>query len=249
MAGHSKFKNIQFRKSAQDKKRAGMFGKIAREITAAARANPDPSANPRLRSAIANARGCNMPNDNIERAIKRSRDDDAANYESIRYEGFAPGGVGVIVEALTNNRNRTAGELRAIFGKLGGSMGERGSVSFLFEQVGSIVYSIKDAKGDEMLEAAIDAGASDYVLEDESCEFFCEPDALHDVSGALESRFGSAESTRLAWRANTSVAVGEEDAGTLLKLLDALEDNDDVQQIYSNFDMSDEVMERISAHG
>ena len=249
MAGHSKFKNIQFRKSAQDKKRSGLFGKLAREITAAARAAADPDHNPRLRSAIANARACNMPNDNIERAIKRSRDDDAANYETIRYEGFAPGGVGVIVETLTNNRNRTAGEIRAIFGKGGGSMGERGSVSFLFEHVGAISYPASAGESDEMLDAAIEAGASDYEIEDEGYAFFCAPESLHDVAAALETRFGTAEATRLAWRAGTSIAVGEEDAASVLRLLDNLEDNDDVQQVYANFDISEGVMEALSSDG
>ena len=247
MAGHSKFKNIQFRKSAQDKKRSSLFGKLAREITAAARTAAEPENNPRLRAAIANARSCNMPNDNIERAIRRSHDPDAASYESIRYEGFAPGGVGVIVEALTNNRNRTAGELRAIFSKSGGSLGERGSVAFLFEHVGAVFYPAATAAGEEMLEAAIEAGASDCEAEEEGCGFFCPPADLHDVAAALEARFGAPGSVSLAWRPSTSVAVGEDDAPALLRLLEALEDNDDVQQVYANFDMSEEVMERASA--
>ena len=247
MAGHSKFKNIQFRKSAQDKKRSSLFGKLAREITAAARIAPEPENNPRLRGAIANARACNMPNDNIERAIRRSRDDDAAGYESIRYEGFAPGGVGVIVETLTNNRNRTAGEIRAIFGKGGGSLGERGSVAFLFDHVGAVFYPASAAAGEELLEVAIEAGASDCEVEEEGCGFFCPPDDLHDVASALEARFGAPDAVRLVWRSNTSVAVGEEDAPSLLRLLEALEDNEDVQQVYANFDMSEEVMELVSA--
>ena len=253
MAGHSKFKNIQFRKSAQDKKRAGLFGKLAREITAAARSTADVENNPRLRSAIANARACNMPNDNIERAIRRSRDGDAAQYESIRYEGFAAGGVGVIVEALSDNRNRTAGEIRAIFSKGGGNLGERGSVAFLFEHVGAVFYPAAALAGEDMLDAAIEAGASDCEMEEEQCGFFCPAEALHAVAAALEARFGTPDAARLVWRPNVSVAVGGEDAAALLRLLDALEDNDDVQQVYANFDMTDEVAEEImtpvSAHG
>ena len=249
MAGHSKFKNIQFRKSAQDKRRSSLFGKLAREITAAARLAPDPESNPRLRSAIAGARACNMPNDNIERALRRSRDDDAANYESIRYEGFAPGGVGVIVETLTNNRNRTAGEIRAIFGKAGGSLGERGSVSFLFEHVGAVFCAVGAAAGEEMLEAAIEAGASDCEIEAERCGFFCPPEALHHVAAALEARFGAPGEARLVWRPSVPVAVGAADAPCLLRLLEALEDNGDVQQVYANFDMSEEVMELAAADG
>lgn len=250
MAGHSKFKNIQFRKSAQDKKRSGLFGKLAREITAAARIAADPEHNPRLRSAITNARACNMPNDNIERAIQRSRDDYTANYETIRYEGFAPGGVGVIVEALTNNKNRTAGDIRAIFGKSGGSLGERGSVSFLFDQVGAITYPVTACNGDEMLDAAIEAGVNDYDIDDGGYEFFCASDHLHDVASVLKARFGAPSVTKLAWRANTSIPVeGEDTATSLLRLLEALEANDDVQQVYANYDMSEEILERILANG
>lgn len=250
MAGHSKFKNIQFRKIAQDKKRSGLFGKLSREITAAALMAADPEHNPRLRNAIANARACNMPNDNIERAIRRSRDDDTMNFEIIRYEGFAPGGVGVIVEALTNNRNRTAGEIRAIFGKSGGTLGERGSVSFLFNQVGAIAYPAITGKSEEILDAAIEAGVDDYEIEDGTYEFYCAPDNLHDVASTLEARFGAPNATKLAWRANTSIMVeGEDTAASLLRLLESLEDNDDVQQVYANFDMPEDIMERGSVNG
>lgn len=240
MAGHSKFKNIQFRKSAQDKKRSSLFGKLAREITAAARIAPEPVNNPRLRTAIAAARAQNMPNDNIERAIRRSSDADAADYESVRYEGFAPGGVGVIVEVLTNNRNRAAGEIRAIFGKHGGALGEPGSVAFMFEHLGAVSYV--GGGGDEMLEVAIDAGASDYEMDGEEWAFFCPPSLLHALEAALEARFGAAASARLVWRPSNLVVVEEENAPSLLRLLDVLDDNEDVQQVYANFDMSEEVM-------
>ena len=241
MAGHSKFKNIQFRKSAQDKKRSSLFGKLAREITAAARIAPEPVNNPRLRTAIAAARAQNMPNDNIERAIRRSSDADAANYESVRYEGFAPGGVGVIVEALTNNRNRAAGEIRAIFGKHGGALGEPGSVAFMFEHLGAVSYA-GGGEEEAMLEAAIEAGASDYEMDGEEWAFFCPPELLHELEAALEARFGAAASARLVWKPSNLVVVGEENAPSLLRLLDVLDDNEDVQQVYANFDMSDEVM-------
>jgi YebC/PmpR family DNA-binding regulatory protein len=248
MAGHSKFKNIQFRKGAQDKKRSKLFSKFAREITAAAKMGlPDPAMNPRLRGAIQAARAQNMPKDNIERAIKKSQEAGGANYEDMRYEGFGAGGVGVIVEALTDNRNRTASEVRSIFSKFGGNLGETGAVSFMFDKLGAIEFDAAKATPEVMLEAAIDAGVEDCESSGEGHLVYCHPDELHHVAKALEARFGEPRAARILWRPKSAVPVDEEAGQRLLRMIDGLEDLDDVQDVYSNFEMADEVLERLSA--
>ena len=249
MAGHSQFKNIMYRKGAQDVKRGKMFTKLIREITVAARSGlPDPEINPRLRGAIAAAKTQNMPKDTIDRAIRRGSGEDVGDtYEEIRYEGYGPGGVAIIVEALTDNRNRTAGEVRAAFGKHGGSLGETGSVSFLFDHIGLILYPVATASPDDMFEAALEAGAADVVSTDSGHEIVCAPDDLNEVREGLAARFGDAEIARLDWKPNVTVAVQEEQAATLLKLLATLEDSDDVQRVMANFDVPEDVLERLSA--
>jgi YebC/PmpR family DNA-binding regulatory protein len=248
MAGHSKFKNIQFRKGAQDKKRSKLFSKLAREITAAAKMGlPDPAMNARLRGAVQAARAQNMPKDNIDRAIKKSEEAGGANYEEVRYEGFGPGGVGVIVEALTDNRNRTASEVRSIFSKFGGNLGETGSVSFLFDRLGAIEFESSAASADEMLEAAIEAGADDCESSDDGHVVYCNPDELHQVAKGLEDSFGEPRAVHIVWRQKSSIPVDEESAQKLLRMIDGLEDSDDVQDVYSNFEIADEVLERLSA--
>lgn len=248
MAGHSKFKNIMHRKGAQDAKRSKLFSKLSKEITIAAKmGDPDPDKNPRLRLAVQTARSQSMPKDNIERAIKKAIGGEGDEYEEIRYEGYGPGGVAVIVETLTDNRNRTAGEVRAAFNKNGGSMGETGSVGFMFDRVGQINYPADKADADAMFEAAIEAGADECESDDESHELICEAESLHEVLKSLEDSFGEPESAKLVWKPNVSTPVDEDAASTLLKLIDALEDNDDVQNVYANFDISDEVMEKLSA--
>lgn len=248
MAGHSQFKNIMFRKGAQDKKRAKIFSKLAREITVAAKMGlPDPAMNPRLRSAIQAARAQNMPKDNIERAVKKSQESDGAGFEEVRYEGFGPGGIGVIVETLTDNRNRTAGEVRSIFSKQGGNLGETGAVSFMFDRCGLIEYPA-DAAGDEdMLEAAIEAGADDCVSGTETHELYCPAEELHTVGAALEERFGEPSATRIVWRPQTLTPIDAEAGEKIIRMIDALEDNDDVQNVYANFDISEDVLEKLSA--
>jgi YebC/PmpR family DNA-binding regulatory protein len=248
MAGHSKFKNIQFRKGAQDKKRSKLFSKLGREITAAAKIGlPDPAMNSRLRTAVAAARAQNMPKDNIERAIKKSQEAGGANYEEVRYEGFGAGGVGVIVETLTDNRNRTASEVRSIFTKYGGNLGETGAVSFMFDKLGAIEFASAKATADQMLEAAIEAGADDCESSEEGHVVYCHPDQLHQVAKALESRFGEPRAARILWRPKNGVPVGEEAGQKLLRMIEMLEDSDDVQDVYSNFEIADEVLERLSA--
>jgi len=248
MAGHSQFKNIMHRKGRQDAKRAKIFTKLAREITTAAKIGmPDPAMNPRLRAAILAARAQNMPKDNIDRAIKKASGDDEANYEEVRYEGYGPGGVAVIVEALTDNRNRTAAEVRSAFSKLGGNLGETGSVSFMFERVGLISYPADTASADDMFEAALEAGASDVSSDENGHEIICAPDDFSDVRDGLAEKFGDPESARLDWKPQNSIPVDEETAGTLFKLIDILDDNDDVQQVAANFDVSEDVIERLSA--
>jgi YebC/PmpR family DNA-binding regulatory protein len=248
MAGHSKFKNIQFRKGAQDKKRSKLFSKLAREITAAAKMGlPDPAMNARLRGAVQTARAQNMPKDNIERAIKKSQEAGGANYEAVRYEGFGAGGVGVIVEALTDNRNRTASEVRSIFTKFGGNLGETGAVSFNFDRLGSIEFDAGKATPDEMLEAAIDAGADDVESSEEGHWVYCHPDRLHQVAKALEASFGEPRAAQITWRPKTETPIDEETGQKLLRMIDALEESDDVQQVYANFEIADDVLERLSA--
>lgn len=248
MAGHSKFKNIMHRKGAQDKKRASLFAKLSKEIMVAAKmGGGDPSANARLRAAIADARSQSMPKDNIERAIQKGAGGgDGADYEEIRYEGYGPGGIAVIVNVLTDNRNRSAGEVRSIFSKAGGNLGETGSVAFMFNQSGEIRYKPEAADADAMFEAALEAGADDVASDDEGHEILCAPDDLHAVSSALEAVYGEPDSTKLVWRPQTLAPIDEEKAEGVLKFMDALDDSDDVQAVFANFDISDEVMEKLA---
>jgi YebC/PmpR family DNA-binding regulatory protein len=248
MAGHSKFKNIMHRKGAQDKKRSKIFSKLSKEITVAAKHGmPDPNFNPRLRAAILAARAQNMPKDNIDRAIKKSQEAGGDDYHEVRYEGFAPGGVGVIVETLTDNRNRTASEVRSTFTKYGGNLGETGAVSFMFDRVGEIEYPAAAASADAMLDAALEAGADDVESDAEGHWLYTDADGLHEVAKVLEKRFGEPASVRIMWRPQNTVGVDDEKAEKLLKMLEALEDSDDVQNVYANFDMSESVMARLSA--
>lgn len=247
MAGHSKFKNIMHRKGRQDAKRAKVFAKLGREVTVAARSGPDPNFNAALRLAVANAKALNMPNDVINRAIQKAQGSDAENYEEIRYEGYGPGGVAVIVEALSDNRNRTASEIRAAFSKNGGNLGETGSVSFMFDRVGQITYPAAVAGAEAVFEGALEAGAEDVESDEENHTITCQPDDFAAVRDALEERFGEPEEARLAWKPQNSISVDEGTAQTLLKLIDALEDNDDVQRVAANFEVDDEIMERLSA--
>jgi YebC/PmpR family DNA-binding regulatory protein len=249
MAGHSQFKNIMHRKGAQDKKRAKVFTKLIRELQTAARQGlPDPSANPRLRAAIIAARAANMPKDTVERAIKRgSGGEGAENFEEVRYEGYGPGGVAVIVEALTDNRNRTASDVRAAFTKAGGNLGETNSVAFMFDRVGEIRYPAGAASADAMFEAALEAGADNVESGEEAHVVSTASDDLNTVRDALEAKFGTPESARLAWRAKSGTPVEGVTADALLRLLEILEDSDDVQNVYANFEMSDEALARLSA--
>jgi YebC/PmpR family DNA-binding regulatory protein len=249
MAGHSQFKNIMYRKGAQDKKRAKIFTKIIRELTTAARSGlPDPNANPRLRAAITAAKEANMSKDTVERAIKRgSGADDGENYEEVRYEGYGPGGVAIIVEALTDNRNRTASEVRAAFAKAGGNLGESNSVSFMFDRLGQVTYPARVASVDEMFEAALEAGADNIESSAEEHVVTGAPEALNGLRDALERRFGAPASARLTWKSKTLAPVEGGAAEALFKLLEALEDSDDVQRVFANFDVSDDVMARLSA--
>jgi len=246
MAGHSKFKNIMHRKGAQDKKRSAMFSKLSREITVAAKmGTPDPDMNPRLRAAVLAAKAQSMPKDNIQRAIDKSATGEGENYEEIRYEGFGPGGVSLIVEALTDNRNRTATNVRTIFSKNGGNLGASGSVSHGFARLGLIAYPVSAGDSDSIFEAAIEAGAEDVESDEEGHEIWTAQEDLHEVAKALELSLGEAESVKLAWRPQTPVEVGGEDAGLLVKLIDALEEDDDVQTVWGNYEVPDEVMERL----
>lgn len=250
MAGHSKFKNIMHRKGRQDAIRSKMFSRLSKEITVAVKMGggvTDPDMNPRLRLAIQNAKGQSMPKDNIQRAITKGSGGDAEDYEEIRYEGYGPGGVAVIVEALTDNRNRSASNIRACFTKNGGQMAETGSVSFMFDKMGEITY--KPDAGDEeaVMEAAIMAGASDVQSDEDGHTILCEFDSFGEVTKNLEEALGEAESVKSVWKPQTNTPVDEEKGGVLLKLLDALDEDDDVQNVYSNFEIDDEVMARLSA--
>jgi YebC/PmpR family DNA-binding regulatory protein len=248
MAGHSQFKNIMHRKGRQDKVRSKLFGKLAREITVAAKLGlPDPAFNPRLRAAILAARAENMPKDNIERAIKKALGNEAENYEEIRYEGYGPGGVAVIVETLTDNRNRTAGEVRATFTKSGGNLAETGAVSFMFDRVGVVEYDSAIASADQMFEAAIEAGAEDVSSSDAGHEIYTTSDSLRDVAKALETKFGEPRKAALVWKPQNTVAVDDEQGEKLLRLLETLNEHDDVQNVYANFEVSDAVVARMSA--
>jgi len=248
MAGHSQFKNIMHRKGGQDAKRAKIFNKLAREITVAAKTGlPDPAMNPRLRAAVQAARQKNMPKDRIDRAIKVSEGGDAANYESIRYEGYGPGGVAIIVEALTDNRNRTAPEIRTAFSKAGGALGETNSVSFMFQRLGVITYPAKTASADAMFEAAAEAGADNVDSDGDEHEVTTSVDSFSAVRDALEEKFGPATNAALEWRPVTMSTPTDEQAESLLKLVDVLEDNDDVQSVAVNAELSDELMQRLAA--
>ena len=243
MAGHSQFKNIMHRKGKQDKMRSKIFSKLSREITVAAKAGlPDPAANSRLRLAIQNARAENLPKDNIERAIKKAAGGEGESYDSVRYEGYGPGGVAVIVEALTDNRNRTASNVRSLFAKFGGNLGESGSVAFMFNRAGEIVYPPHKASADQMLEAAIEAGADDVVSDGTGHTITCAFESIGEVSSALAGSFGDAASVKVVWKPQTTAPVDQEKAETLLKLVDALDEDDDVQVVFSNADISDEIM-------
>ena len=247
MAGHSKWANIQHRKGRQDAKRSKMFSKLSKEITVAAKMGaPDPEFNPRLRLAIQAAKAQSMPKDNIDRAIKKSTSADEAAFEEIRYEGFGPAGIGIIVEALTDNRNRAASEVRSTFSKNGGNLGETGSVSFMFDLVGYIEYPADKASEDGMLEAAIEAGAEDVQSSDETHEIYCAFDQLAEVSSALEKNYGEATSAKPIWKPQNTIDVEGDKAATLMKLMNALDDCDDVQNVYANFEISDEEMERLA---
>jgi YebC/PmpR family DNA-binding regulatory protein len=248
MAGHSQFKNIMHRKGKQDAVRSKLFSKLAREVTVAAKLGmPDPALNPRLRAAVLAARAENMPKDNIDRAIKKAVGGDDENYDEIRYEGYGPGGVAVIVEALTDNRNRTASEVRSYFTKSGGALAETGAVSFMFDHVGVVEFAPEKASADDMLEAAIEAGADDVSSSEDGHEVVCSVENLHDVARALEARFGDPRKSGLVWKPQNTIAVDDEVAEKLLRLVDNLEDNDDVQNVYANFEISDALMAKMSA--
>lgn len=246
MAGHSQFKNIMHRKGAQDAKRAKLFTKLIRELTVAARGNPDPDSNPRLRTAIVAARQANMPKDTMERAISRGAGgtgDD--NYEAVRYEGYGPGGVAIIVEALTDNRNRTAPEIRTAFAKHGGNLGESNSVSFQFDHVGLIEYTTPKLSGDALFEAVIEAGGEDLIEDGDVAQIYTANDELHKVSEALSQLLDDPSSCKLVWRPQNTIQVNADQGETLLKLIDVLEDNDDVQAVFANFDMDPEVLQKV----
>ena len=248
MAGHSQFKNIMHKKGRADKARSKLFSKLAREITVAAKLGmPDPAFNPRLRAAILAARAENMPKDNIERAIKKSQGSESENYDQIRYVGYAPGGIAVIVEALTDNRNRTAGEVRSIFTKAGGNLAETGAVSFMFDHVGVVEYDANKADADTMLEAAIEAGADDVISNEDGHQIFTATDSLAEVSKALEAKFGEPRKSAMMWKPQNTIAVDDEAGEKILKLMDALDDSEDVQNVYANFEISDALMQRMSA--
>jgi YebC/PmpR family DNA-binding regulatory protein len=248
MAGHSQYKNIMHRKGRQDAVKSKLFGKLAREITVSAKLGlPDPDMNARLRAAIIAARAENMPKDNIDRAIKKAMGGEGENYEEIRYEGYGPGGVAVIVEVLTDNRNRTAGEVRAAFTKSGGNLAETGAVSFMFDRVGLIEYDAKAASPDAMFEAALEAGADDVVSSDSGHEIYAAADQYGSVAKALEAKFGEPRKAALVWRPQNTVTVGDEQGEKLLKLIENLNEHDDVQNVYANFEVSDALVQRLSA--
>ena len=248
MAGHSHSKNIMFRKGKQDKERSKLFSKLAREITVSAKQGlPDPSHNARLRAAIIAARAENMPKDNIDRAIKKALGGDAENYEEIRYEGYGPGGAAVIVEVLTDNRNRAAGEVRATFTKSGGNLAETGAVAFMFDHVGVIEYDAKAGSADAMFEVALEVGADDVVSNENGHEIYAAPDKFGSVTKALEQKFGEPRKSSLVWRPQNTVAVDDEQGEKLLKLIENLNDSDDVQNVYANFEVSDALVEKMSA--
>ncbi|MBR0836155.1 YebC/PmpR family DNA-binding transcriptional regulator [Bradyrhizobium manausense] len=246
MAGHSQFKNIMHRKGRQDAQKSKLFGKLAREITVAAKlGTPDPNMNPRLRAAIIAARQENMPKDNIERAVKKALGNEGENYDEIRYEGYGPGGVAVIVEALTDNRNRAASDIRSFFTKSGGNLGETGSVSFMFDRTGIIEYDRSVADDDAVLDAAIEAGADDVVSGEGGHEIYASTEGYRDVAKALEAKFGEPRKAALIWKPQNTVAVDDETGEKLLKLMDLLNEHDDVQNVYANFEVSDALVAKM----
>jgi YebC/PmpR family DNA-binding regulatory protein len=248
MAGHSQFKNIMHKKGRADKARSKLFSKLAREITVAAKMGlPDPAMNARLRAAVIAARAENMPKDNIERAIKKSQAADNENYEDMRYEGYGPGGVAVIVETLTDNRNRTAGDVRAAFTKSGGNLAETGAVSFMFDHVGLVEFDAKVADADAMLEAAIEAGADDVVSSENGHEIYTATESLASVAKALEAKFGEPRKAAMVWKPKNTIAVDDDKGEKLINLLDVLNEHDDVQNVYANFEVSDALMQKMSA--
>jgi len=248
MAGHSKWANIQHRKGRQDAARSKLFSKLSKEITVAAKmGDPDPDKNPRLRLAVKQAKAQSMPNDNIDRAIKKSMAGDAEDYEEIRYEGYGPGGVAVIVEAMTDNRNRTASTVRSTFGKHGGNLGETGSVGFMFERKGEITYPVSVGDEDTVMMAAIEAGADDVESSEDGHIIYTADSDLNDVSTALEADLGEAENTQLIWKPTTTTELDLDGATKLMRLIEVLEDDDDIQRVTANFEVSDEVMDQLGA--
>ena len=250
MAGHSKWANIMYRKGAQDARRAKRFTKLIREVYVAAReGTPDPDHNARLRTAIAAAKSQSVPKDNIERALKKAAGGDGGQerFDTLSYEGFGPGGVAVIVDAITDNRNRTAAELRSIFSRHGGTLGESGSVAYLFRRIGAIRYAASAANGDDMFEAALEVGADECETEADGHEVICAPDSLSETSEALAARFGTPEQVEMSWRPQTTVPIDEAGAEAVFKLLEALDDSDDVQQVSANYDVTDDVLRKLSA--
>jgi YebC/PmpR family DNA-binding regulatory protein len=248
MAGHSQFKNIMFRKGKQDKERSKLFSKLAREITVASKSGlPDPNHNPRLRTAIIAAKAQSMPKDNIERAIRKGQGGDAENYDEVRYEGRGPGGVALIVEALTDNRNRTSADVRSTFAKYGGEMGASNSVAFLFDHVGQIVYPRNKGSDDQMLELAIDVGANECVSSEEGHEFVTGLDDFIAVRDALEAKLGAPSSAAFTWRPQNAITVRDEAAEQLVKLIEALDDHDDVQNVFGNYELSDAALAKFAS--
>lgn len=248
MAGHSQFKNIMHKKGKQDKIRSKIFSKLAREITVAAKMGmPDPAMNPRLRLAVLAARAENMPKDNIQRAISKASGGEGENYDEIRYEGYGPGGTAIIVEVMTDNRNRTASDVRSYFTKSGGNLAETGAVSFMFDRVGLVEFPAAAASADDMLEAAIEAGADDVISGEDVHEIYCDQASLNEVSKALEAKFGEPTKSKLIWRAQNVLTVDDEAGEKLMSLVEKLEEHDDVQNVYFNFEISDALMAKLSA--
>jgi YebC/PmpR family DNA-binding regulatory protein len=248
MAGHSQFKNIMHRKGKQDAVRSKLFSRLGREITVAAKMGlPDPNMNPRLRMAVLAARAENMPKDNIERAIKKATGSDGENYDEVRYEGYGPGGAAVIVEALTDNRNRTASAVRSYFTKAGGALGESNSVSFMFNRVGEVTYPPEAGDADKVMEAAIEAGADDVISDENGHTILCSFDSLNEVSKALEASLGAPTSAKPVWRPTTTTPLDEEKAASMMRLMEALDNDDDVQNVFANFEIPDEIMAKLSA--
>jgi YebC/PmpR family DNA-binding regulatory protein len=246
MAGHSQFKNIMHRKGRQDAQKSKLFGKLAREITVSAKlGTPDPAMNPRLRAAVLAARQENMPKDNIERAIKKAIGGEGENYDEIRYEGYGPGGVAVIVEALTDNRNRAASDIRSYFSKSGGNLGETGSVAFMFDRTGVIEYDASVASDDAVLDAAIEAGADDVISSESGHEIYASPESYREVAKALEAKFGEPRKAALTWKPQNTIAVDDETGEKLLKLIEMLNEHDDVQNVFANFEVSDALVAKM----